>query len=93
MIESWRDADALKLYETGKSKRIPADLRVGTVKKLLILANAKVLSDLLIPPGNMLEALRGDRKGQHSIRINDQFRICFVWKDGNAHNVEVVDYH
>ena len=58
-----------------------------------MLNNAHMLDDLRIPPANRLEALRGDRKGQHSIRINDQWRICFVWKDGDAHNVEIVDYH
>lgn len=58
-----------------------------------MLNNAGELRDLLIPPGNRLEALRGDRAGQHSIRINDQFRICFLWRDGDAHDVEITDYH
>ena len=58
-----------------------------------MLTNAAQLVDLLIPPGNRLEALKGDRKGQHSIRVNDQIRICFVWKDGDCHEVEIVDYH
>ena len=62
-------------------------------KKLLILNAAGALEDLRVPPGNRLEALSGNRKGQHSIRINDQWRICFVWKDGHAHDVEIVDYH
>ena len=62
-------------------------------KKLLILNAAGSLEDLRIPPGNRLEALSGNRKGQHSIRINGQWRICFVWKDGHAHDVEIVDYH
>ena len=61
--------------------------------KLMILNNAAGLNDLLVPPGNRLEALIGDRRGQHSIRINDQWRICFVWRDGNAFHVEIVDYH
>lgn len=61
--------------------------------KLAILDAATEISELLLPPGNKLEMLRGGRKGQHSIRINDQFRICFVWRDGNAHDVEIVDYH
>ena len=61
--------------------------------KLMILNNARQLDDLRIPPGNRLEALSGDRKGQHSIRINDRWRICFLWKQGNAHQVEIVDYH
>ena len=93
MIVSWRNADAELLYETGKSRRVPANLRVSAVKKLLLLATAGQLSDLLAPPGNRLEALVGDRAGQHSIRINDQYRICFLWLDGNAHQVEIVDYH
>jgi proteic killer suppression protein len=62
-------------------------------RKLRMLNNAFQLADLLIPPGNRLEALKGDRKGQHSIRINDQVRICFVWRDGDCHEVEIVDYH
>ena len=62
-------------------------------RKLLQLHNARVLNDLRAPPGNRLEALTGDRKGQHSIRINDQWRICFVWHEGDAHDVEIVDYH
>ena len=62
-------------------------------RKLLLLHRAKVLDDLRVPPGNRLEALRGNRKGQHSIRINDQWRICFLWAQGDAHDVEIVDYH
>jgi len=62
-------------------------------RKLLVLHNTKRLEDLKVPPGNRLEPLRGDRKGQWSIRINDQWRICFVWRDGDAYDVEVVDYH
>jgi len=63
------------------------------LRKLFTLDSAARLEDLRVPPGNRLEALKGDRAGQHSIRINDQFRICFVWRDGNAYDVEVVDYH
>jgi toxin HigB-1 len=62
-------------------------------RKLLLLHNANMLGDLRSPPGNRLEALKGDRKGQHSIRINEQWRICFVWRDGGADDVEIVDYH
>ena len=62
-------------------------------RKLRMLNNARVLNDLRVPPANRLEALHGDRKGQHSIRINDQWRICFLWKDGDAYDVEIVDYH
>ena len=92
MIQSWKDADAKLLFETGRSRRIPASLRTSAQKKLLILNAAGVLSDLLTPPGNRLEALKRDRRNQHSIRINDQYRICFLWQDG-AHQVEIVDYH
>ena len=93
LIVSFRDADTRLLWETGKSKRIPASLRRVAVKRLLILNACLELANLLIPPGNKLEALFRDRAGQHSIRVNDQFRICFVWRDGNAYEVEVVDYH
>lgn len=93
MIAGFKDADTKLLYETGKSKRIPATLRRVAVKRLLILNAAIELDNLRVPPGNKLEALSRDRKGQHSIRVNDQYRICFVWKDGSAHDVDIVDYH
>ncbi len=93
MIESWRDSDAKLLFDTGKSRRIPASLRTAAEKKLLMLHAAVELGELLVPPGNRLEALKGDRAGQHSIRINDQYRICFVWEHSSAHEVEIVDYH
>jgi proteic killer suppression protein len=93
MIASWRDSDTELLWKTGRSRRIPAILRIGAVKKLAILNAALSLENLLVPPGNRLEALKGDRRGQHSIRVNDQYRVCFVWRDGNACDVEIVDYH
>ena len=93
MIASWSDLDAQRLFETGRSRRIPSTIRRTAVKRLLLLDGAGALDDLLSPPGNRLKALRGDREGQHSIRINDQYRICFVWKSGNAHEVGIVDYH
>lgn len=93
MIVSFRDTDTQKLWETGRSLRIPANLRRPAFKKLAILNAALELRNLLVPPGNHLEKLRNDREGQHSVRVNDQYRICFVWRDGNAHDVEVVDYH
>ncbi len=92
MIKSFRDADTQVLWETGRSRRFPASIRVTALKKLTILHWATSLSDLAVPGGNRLEALTRDRKGQHSIRINDQYRVCFVWRDGNASNVEIVDY-
>jgi proteic killer suppression protein len=81
------------LWETGKSRRIPANIRKTALKKLLIVHWATGLADLAVPGGNHLEALTGDRRGQHSIRVNDQYRLCFTWLDGDAHDVEVVDYH
>jgi toxin HigB-1 len=93
MIESFLDADAKKLWETGKSRRIPASIRRVAQRKLHMINIAGALEDLLAPPGNRLEVLSGDRKGQHSIRVNDQFRVCFVWKNNNAYDVEIVDYH
>jgi proteic killer suppression protein len=93
MILSFRHADTKLLWETGRSQRIPANLRKSAWKKLAILNAAVELENLKVPPGNRLEALKKDRKGQHSIRINDQYRVCFVWRDSNAHDAEIVDYH
>ena len=94
MIKSYADAETRTLWETGNSRRKPpASLRRVVLRKLLMIDNATVLEDLRVPPGNRLEALKGNRKGQHSIRINNQFRICFVWQEGNAYDVEITDYH
>ena len=93
MIASFRDSDTELLWLTGKSRRIPADIRRTAWKKLAILNAAVELENLRVPPGNQLEALKKDRKGQHSIRVNDQWRICFRWRDGDVHDVEIVDYH
>ncbi len=93
MIVSFRDADTQLLWEAGKSRRIPANIRTSAWKKLAILNAAVELENLKVPPDNNLEALKKGRKGQHSIRVNDQFRVCFVWRDSNAHHVEIVDYH
>jgi proteic killer suppression protein len=93
MIASFRDADTEGLWQSGKSRRLPADLVRRAFKKLAILNAAVALENVKVPPGNQLEALRGERAGQHSIRINDQYRVCFVWRDGNAFDVEIVDYH
>ena len=79
--------------ERGATRRIPASLRKPALKKLQMLNAAVVLTDLLVPPGNRLESLRGDREGQHSIRINDQYRVCFEWRDNSAYEVEITDYH
>jgi len=93
MIASFRDPETERLWQSGKSRRLPSDLHRRAFKKLAILNAAVALENLKVPPGNALEALRGDRKGQYSIRINDQYRICFQWRDGNAFEVEIADYH
>ncbi len=80
------------MFRRERSRRF-ANLYDVALRKLLALKAAKELGDLRVPPGNELEALKGDRAGQHSIRVNKQFRVCFVWKDGSAENVEIVDYH
>ncbi|MEX2163443.1 MAG: type II toxin-antitoxin system RelE/ParE family toxin [Sulfuricaulis sp.] len=92
MIRSFRDATTKALFNDEDVPRFRAIERVAR-RRLLYLHQAKRLDDLRVPPGNRLEALRGDRKGEYSIRINDQWRICFRWKDGDAHDVEIVDYH
>ena len=94
MIRSFRRKQVQELFERGRRLRgLPANVQRRSVLKLQILHAARNLDDLKVPPGNRLEALKGDRKGQHSIRINDQFRICFAWRSGDAYNVDVVDYH
>jgi toxin HigB-1 len=93
VIASFRDSETQNLWRSGKSRRLPAALHRRAFKKLAILNAAVTLDNLSVPPGNRLEMLRGDRAGQHAIRINDQYRICFVWRDGNAFHVEIVDYH
>ena len=94
MIKSFADKGTEEFWRTGKSRGMPpANLRGVAKRKLTILDSAAELKDLEFPPGNRLEALQGDRKGQYSIRINDQFRVCFEWRDGHAYAVEIVDYH
>jgi toxin HigB-1 len=93
MIASFRDKETERLWQSGKSRRLPSDLQRLAFKKLAILNAALTLDNLKVPPGSQLEALRGNRSGQHSIRVNDQYRVCFVWRDGNALEVEIVDYH
>ena len=93
MIRSYKDATT-EMVASGKApKGFPADILKVAIRKLTMLDAAHVLDDLRSPPGNRLEALKGDRAGQHSIRINDQWRICFIWNDGGVDNVEIVDYH
>ena len=93
MIVSFRDAETATIWAGRRSRRLPTDLQAVALRKLRLLNNARRLEDLRVPPANRLEALKGDRRGQYSIRINDQWRICFTWKEGNAHEAEIVDYH
>jgi len=93
VIISFADKPTEMLFRRAHVKRLPPELQRAARRKLLMLDAAVDLADLRSPPGNRLEALHGDRTGQHSIRINDQWRICFVWRLGHAANVEIVDYH
>jgi len=93
MIRSFNSKETEKIFARTRSRKLPQDIQQVAYRKLRMLNNAINLNDLRIPPANRLEKLSGDRKGQHSIRINDQWRICFEWRDGDAHEVEIVDYH
>jgi toxin HigB-1 len=93
MIESFADAEAKKIFEGTVSRKLPVTIQKTARRKLIYLDDADDLRDLLAPPGNRLEALHGDRAGQYSIRINDQYRICFSWEQGKAKDVAIVDYH
>lgn len=93
MIQTFKDKDAEKVFKGQFSKKLPQAIQRKARMKLRMLDAALILEDLLIPPANRLETLSGDRKGQHSIRINQQWRVCFVWNDGQVQNVEIVDYH
>lgn len=92
MIKSFADRETERLFHRVPSRRFVAIERVA-FRKLRMLHHAAALLDLTSPPGNRLEALKGERKGQHSIRVNDQFRVCFIWREGHAYEVEIVDYH
>ncbi|MCB2262687.1 MAG: type II toxin-antitoxin system RelE/ParE family toxin [Candidatus Thiosymbion ectosymbiont of Robbea hypermnestra] len=93
MIGSYRDDETKKLANGGRSRRLPQDIQPRARMRLERLAAAVSLDDLRTPPSHRLEALSGDRRGQYSIRINDQWRLCFEWRDGRAYRVEIVDYH
>lgn len=93
MIKSFADRETERIFQREFSRRLPQTIQHQARIKLEVLDAAESLDDLRIPPSNRLEALSGDRRGQHSIRINDQWRICFVWREGNAYEVEIVDYH
>ncbi|MBL0263830.1 MAG: type II toxin-antitoxin system RelE/ParE family toxin [Leptospiraceae bacterium] len=93
MILSFNDKDSEKIWNSEFTKRFPIEIQKKAKMKLELLNAAKKVEELKIPPSNRLHVLLGDRKGQQSISVNDQFRICFTWENGNAYNVEVVDYH
>jgi len=93
MIKSFRGKDTEKLFLRQLSSKFPSEIRRSALRKLLVLDGAERPEDLRVPPGNRLEKLTGNRHGQHSIRINDQWRICFRWHQGDAYDVEVTDYH
>ena len=93
MIRSFRCKETEKLFGRVFSRKLPRDVQKVARRKLEILDAAETLEDLRIPPANRLEKLHGKRAGQHSIRINDQWRLCFVWRESNAYDVEIVDYH
>lgn len=93
MIKSFRDPDTEKVCKRQFARKFPHDIQQRAFMRLNALDAAGGLADLRLPPSNRLEALKGDRKGQHSIRINDQWRVCFVWRDGHAEQVEIADYH
>ena len=93
MIRSFATRETQAIANRMPVRRLPADIQRVALRKLRMLNQARVLQDLRVPPGNRLEALEGERDGQHSIRINDQWRICFRWEDGDTHDVEIVDYH
>jgi proteic killer suppression protein len=93
MIRTFRDKDTERVFQRERSRRLSLDVQKVAHRKLVILDAAQTLQDLRVPPGNRLEKLRGEREGQHSIRINNQWRVCFRWEEGNAYDVEITDYH
>jgi proteic killer suppression protein len=93
VIRSFADVETELIWSGRRSRRLPPDIQDTALRKLRLLNAAKRLEDMAVPPGNRLEALSGDRKGEHSIRINQQWRICFRWREGGAEDVEICDYH
>ena len=93
MIESFKCKETKRIWNGRRSSSFPENIQNRALRKLRQLDTAQILTDLRNPPGNHLEALKGDRKGQYSIRIDRQWRICFIWNKGHANNVEIVDYH
>ena len=93
MIRSFADAETERVFRRLASRRLSAEVQRIAYRKLVVIDAAESLNDLRIPPGNRLEKLKGNREGQHSIRVNEQWRICFRWKEGDAYDVEIADYH
>ncbi|MDZ7694627.1 MAG: type II toxin-antitoxin system RelE/ParE family toxin [Balneolaceae bacterium] len=93
MIKSFKDKETEKVFNRNYSKKLPETIQQRALRKLRMIDAAADINDLRVPPGNRLEALGGDHEGQHSIRINNQWRICFTWSQGDAYDVEIVDYH
>ncbi|MNV95614.1 Toxin HigB-1 [compost metagenome] len=93
MIQSFADAETELIWHGRRSHKLPGDIQGIALRKLRLLHAARALQDLRVPPGNRLEGLKGKRAGQWSIRINDQWRICFVWEEGGPRNVGIIDYH
>lgn len=93
MIQSFADPETERIWAGRQSRKLPPEIQSVALRKLRLLNQARRLQDLAVPPGNRLEALRGDRRGQYSIRINDQWRICFEWQDGGPTHVGIIDYH
>jgi len=93
MIKTFKCKETEKIYNGNKSTKLPIDIQNIARRKLRMISAAENINDLRIPPKNHLEALQGDRKGQHSIRINDQYRICFIWQENDAYEIEIIDYH
>ena len=93
MVKSFRDREAENIFARLRSRRLPTEMQQVALRKLRMLNNALTLNDLRVPPANPLERLTGGRSGQYSIRINNRWRICFEWREGDAYNVEIVDYH
>ncbi|WP_426236738.1 type II toxin-antitoxin system RelE/ParE family toxin [Pararhizobium sp. DWP1-1-3] len=93
MIKSFADRETESIWSGRRSRRLPAEIQAIALRKLRLINAANSVNDLRIPPGNRLEMLKGNRSGQYSIRINDQWRICFTWQEGEANDVEIADYH
>jgi len=93
VIKSFKDVETERIFRRLRSRKLPPDIQQVALRKLRMLDNAMTINDVRILPANRLERLSEDREGQHSIRINDQWRICFVWNEGNAYQVEITDYH